>query len=42
VGEGWVNREDEGGLKWWMYFVYRPENRIMKLVEISLRRGEGG
>jgi hypothetical protein len=42
VGEGWVNREDEGGLKWWMYFVYRPENRIMKLVEIILRRGEGG
>jgi hypothetical protein len=24
---------------WWMYFIFRYENRIMKPIEIVLRRG---
>jgi hypothetical protein len=27
LGEGTVNREDEGGRIWWMYFVFMDENR---------------
>jgi hypothetical protein len=39
---GKINREGEGGQIWWMYFVYVYENRIMKLVEVVLRRGRRG
>jgi hypothetical protein len=35
-----VKGEGEGGLIWWVYFVYVYENRTMKPVEIVLRRGE--
>jgi hypothetical protein len=37
-GEG---KQGEGGLIWWMYFVYVYENRIMKPAENFLRRGKG-
>jgi hypothetical protein len=33
-----VNREGEEGQRWLMYFVYMYENKIMKSVEIVLRR----
>jgi hypothetical protein len=35
------NRESEGGLIWWMYFVYVNENKVMKPVEIVLRSQVG-
>jgi hypothetical protein len=34
-------RMSEGGQIWWMYFIFMYENRIMKPVEIVLRRGRG-
>jgi hypothetical protein len=40
VGAGKVIRESEGGVLWWMYFVYVYENRTVKPVEIVLRMGE--
>jgi hypothetical protein len=37
-----VNGESAGGWTWSSYFVYLYENRIMKPVEIILRRRPGG
>jgi hypothetical protein len=39
---GRVNGEGEGGKTWLMYFIYLYENRIMKPVEIDVRRWGGG
>jgi hypothetical protein len=36
VGGGLVNRDGEGGQRWWMY-----ETRTLKLVEMVLRWGGG-
>jgi hypothetical protein len=37
-----VNGEDKGGRIWFMYLIYLFENRIVKPVEIVLRRGGEG
>jgi hypothetical protein len=34
-----INRKGDRRQIWWMYFVFMCEKRIMKLVEIVLRRG---
>jgi hypothetical protein len=41
-GRGRVNGEGEGGKLWQMYFVFMHKNRIIKTVEIVLRRGKVG
>jgi hypothetical protein len=40
VDERRIYREGEGGQIWSMNFEYMYKNRIMKPVEIVLRRGE--
>jgi hypothetical protein len=39
--KGRAQLKDEGMQIWWMYFVFIYENRIMKPVEIALRRAGG-
>jgi hypothetical protein len=36
-----VKREGKGGRIWSMFIIYLYGNRIMKLVEVVLRRGAG-
>jgi hypothetical protein len=41
VVEGTVNREDDKGQIWWMYFMFMYENRTMKPGELVLKK-QGG